>query len=395
MKTTPDNSPYKSLPRAGRRQRLLEIALVFLRLGLTAFGGPAAHIAMMEEEVIHKRRWITREEFLDLLGATNLIPGPNSTELAIHLGFTRGGVLGLITAGVCFILPAMATVLIFAVLYARHGQVTEVAGVMAGIKPVVLAVVLQALLRLGKSVIKGWLPAALVAASLGLYFLGVAEIPILFGAGLLMLLIKNWQRLKNRLFAVPLPLFLASAAPAVASPPAALGAGGVFLIFLKIGSVLYGSGYVLLAFLERELVTLRSLLTHQQLLDAVAVGQFTPGPVFTTATFVGYQIGGLGGALSATAGIFLPSFLLVFLLNPFIPRMRKSPYLGAALDGVNAASLALMAAVSLKLGIGALVDLPSALLFAASLLVMMKWKINSFWLILAGGALGYLYTLIA
>lgn len=394
MNTTPDNSPYKALPRDERRRRLLEIALVFLRLGLTAFGGPAAHIAMMEEEVVHKRRWITREEFLDLLGATNLIPGPNSTELAIHLGFSRGGLWGLITAGVCFILPAMMTVLVFALLYARHGQVSEVAGVMAGIKPVVLAVVLQALLRLGKSVIKGWLPGALVAGSLGLYFLGLAEIPILFAAGLIMLLTQNWQRLKNRLFALPLPLFLASSAPAGLAPPAALGAGGIFLVFLKIGSVLYGSGYVLLAFLERELVSLRGLLTQQQLLDAVAVGQFTPGPVFTTATFVGYQIGGLGGALTATAGIFLPSFLLVFLLNPFIPKMRASPYLGAALDGVNAASLALMAAVSLKLGIGALVDLPAILLFLAALFVMLKWKVNSFWLILAGGALGYLYTLI-
>ena len=394
MKTTPDNRPYRALPKPRRRQRLLEIALVFLRLGLTAFGGPAAHIAMMEEEVVHKRRWISREDFLDLLGATNLIPGPNSTELAIHLGFARGGVLGLITAGVCFILPAMATVLVFAVLYARHGQVTEVAGVMAGIKPVVLAVVLQALLRLGKSVIKGWLPGALVAASLALYFLGLAEIPILFAAGLVMLPARNWQRLKNRLFALPLPLFLAGAASAVQAPPAALGTGGIFLVFLKIGSVLYGSGYVLLAFLERELVALRGLLTQQQLLDAVAVGQFTPGPVFTTATFVGYQLGGLGGALSATAGIFLPSFLLVFLLNPFIPKMRASPLLGAALDGVNAASLALMAAVSLKLGTGALVDLPSVLLFLVSLGVMLKWKVNSFWLILAGGALGYMYTLL-
>lgn len=383
---------YNQLSKAEKASRLREIALVFLRLGLVAFGGPAAHIAMMEEEVIAKRKWITREEFLDLLGATNLIPGPNSTELAIHLGFQRGGLLGLLIAGICFIVPAMAAVLVFAALYARHGQVKEVAGVLYGIKPVIIAVIIQAMIRLFKSVVKGVLPLIVVGVSVALYFLGISEIPILLGAGVLMMLIKNQERIKNRLFSLPLlpPLILASVINDPLEKAQRLHTSGIFLSFLKIGSVLYGSGYVLLAFLESEFVGARGLLSHQQLLDAVAVGQFTPGPVFTTATFIGYLLGGFTGAFAATGGIFLPSFLLVFFLNPLIPRMRKSPWLGAALDGVNAASLALMAAVSFKLGISSLVDVPAILLFAAALLVMIKWKVNSFWLILAGGAIGFI-----
>ena len=386
-----NQAPYKTLPREDKRRRLAEIALVFLKLGLVAFGGPAAHIAMMDEELIQKRKWLSREMFLDFMGATNLIPGPNSTELAIHLGFHRGGPLGLLLAGVCFILPAFVSVLIFALLYVRHGQVREVEGLLYGIKPVVLAVIIQALIRLSKSVIKDVPGAVVVAGAIGLYALGLPEIPLLLLAGVTVMIVKNWPRVRGKLFSLPLPLLpLASAAQPALEQAGRMGAPGLFWTFLKIGSFLYGSGYVLLAFLEGEFVSKLGVLGMPQILDAVAVGQFTPGPVFTTATFIGYLLGGMGGAAAATAGIFLPSFVLVFALNPLIPRMRASKWLGALLDGVNAASLALMAAVSLKLGISSLLDAVTIVLFLAALAALLKFKINSFWLILAGGLIGFL-----
>ncbi len=386
-----NQAPYKTLPREDKRRRLLEIALVFLKLGLVAFGGPAAHIAMMDEELIQKRKWLSREMFLDFMGATNLIPGPNSTELAIHLGFHRGGPLGLLLAGVCFILPAFVSVLVFAVLYVRHGQVREVEGLLYGIKPVVLAVIIQALIRLSRSVIKDVPGAVVVAGAIGLYALGLPEIPLLLLAGVTAMLAKNWPRIREKLFSLPLPLLpLASAVQPALEQAGRMGAPGLFWTFLKIGSFLYGSGYVLLAFLEGEFVSKLGVLGMPQILDAVAVGQFTPGPVFTTATFIGYLLGGMGGAAAATAGIFLPSFVLVFALNPLIPRMRASKWLGALLDGVNAASLALMAAVSLKLGISSLLDAVTIVLFLAALAALLKFKLNSFWLILAGGLIGFL-----
>ncbi len=387
-----DQADFRQLSKAEKRARLREIALVFLRLGTVAFGGPAAHIAMMDEEIVKKRGWLSREKFLDLLGATNLIPGPNSTEMAIHLGYTRGGLAGLFIAGAAFILPAMLIVLVFAVLYVRHGQVQEVEGVLYGVKPVILAVILQALLRLGKSVIKAPLPAVLVAAVMALYFLGVSEIPLLLGAGAAYMLIRNWRRLRDRMFSfIPLHAALAlTSLPEQTQAVGRLSASGIFFTFLKIGSVLYGSGYVLLAFLETEFVGRLGAITMRQLLDAVAVGQFTPGPVFTTATFIGYLLYGFPGALSATAGIFLPSFLLVFLLNPLIPKMRASVWFSAALDGVNAASLALMAAVSVKLAQASLPDVPAFVLALIALALMVKTKISSFWLIIAGGLAGFL-----
>ena len=386
-----NQAPYKTLPREDKRRRLAEIALVFLKLGLVAFGGPAAHIAMMDEELIQKRKWLSREMFLDFMGATNLIPGPNSTELAIHLGFHRGGPLGLLLAGVCFILPAFVSVLVFAVLYVRHGQVREVEGLLYGIKPVVLAVIIQALIRLSRSVIKDVPGAVVVAGAIGLYALGLPEIPLLLLAGVTVMIVKNWPRVREKLFSLPLPLLpLASAAQPALEQAGRMGAPGLFWTFLKIGSFLYGSGYVLLAFLEGEFVSKLGVLGMPQILDAVAVGQFTPGPVFTTATFIGYLLGGMGGAAAATAGIFLPSFVLVFALNPLIPRMRASKWLGALLDGVNAASLALMAAVSLKLGFSSLLDAVTIVLFLTALAALLKFKINSFWLILAGGLIGFL-----
>ena len=331
---------------------------------------------------------------MDFLGATNLIPGPNSTEMAIHLGFARGGLWGLILSGVCFILPAALSVLLFAVLYARHGQVRGIVGLMEGIKPVVMAVIIQALFRLGKSVITGTLAAAVAAGVIGLHLLGISEIPLLLMAAVAVMLIKNHGSISGRLAALPLGLQAPAMELAARAETASLGAPGLFFTFLKIGAFLYGSGYVLLAFLESEFVTRLGILTNQQLLDAVAVGQFTPGPVFTTATFIGYLLGGFGGAAAATAGIFLPSFILVFFLNPLIPRLRASKWFSAALDGVNAASLGLMALVSVKLGFSSLTNLFAILLFAGAFLALFRYKVNSFYLIVAGGVLGYLYQLV-
>lgn len=390
------NPDVKALPLPERHRRYREIATVFLRLGIVAFGGPAAHIAMMEEELVQKRKWVAREQFMDFLGATNLIPGPNSTEMALHLGFARGGLAGLVISGVCFILPAALSVLVLAVLYARHGQVRELTGVMDGIKPVVMAVILQALLRLGKTVIKGPLALGAAVLAVGLNLLGISEIPLLLLAGAIVMLVENRSHLSGRLAAVPLmsPLVPPAAGLSMGTSAASIGTAGLFFTFFKIGSFLYGSGYVLLAFLESEFVTRLGVLTNQQLLDAVAVGQFTPGPVFTTATFIGYLLGGYGGAAAATAGIFLPSFVLVFFLNPIIPRLRASKWFSAALDGVNAASLALMAVVSVKLGISSVTGWFTAALAALSLLALLRFRINSFYLILAGGLLGFLYQLV-
>lgn len=385
-------SAYASLGPGEKRARLLEISLSFLKLGLVAFGGPAAHIALMEEEMVSRRGWISRESFLDMLGATNLLPGPNSTEMALHLGLHRGGPLGLLLAGLCFLLPAVVLTLALAMLYQGQGQLAQVAGALQGIKPVVLAMILRALYRLGRTLLKGWLPAAVAVAALILYLLGLPEIPLLLLAGLFVMLIRNrallFEKLGHRGMAfLPLPAALAQAEPA-ARAAQALSLGGLFLSFLKIGSFLYGSGYVLLAFLESEFVTLRGLISHQQLLDAVVVGQLTPGPVFTAATFVGYLIAGIPGGLTATAGIFLPAFVLVYALNPLIPRMRASRWLGPVLDGVNAASLALMAAVLIRLVPDALTGWLPIAGCALAFLALARTRISPFWLIAAGGAVG-------
>lgn len=371
------NANYKDLNRSEKTNRQKEIFKIFLKLGTLAFGGPAAHIAMMDEEIVKKRNWISRDKFMDLIGATNLIPGPNSTELAIHLGYERGGILGLLLAGTAFILPAMAIVLLFAITYVRYGNIPQVGSILYGIKPVIIAIVLQALYRLGKSVIKNKLSLALGLFVVALSFLGMREIPLLFIAGFIMMGILNRDKIKNNLFGVSiLPLSL------------------VFLTFLKIGSVLYGSGYVLLAFLEAEFVEKLGLLSNQQLLDAVAVGQFTPGPVFTTATFIGYLLKGIPGAILATIGIFLPSFALVWALNPIIPKLRSSSWVSGMLDGINIASLGLMAVVSWKLGISSLMDGLTIAIFIVSLFALIKYKINSAWAIVAGGLVGWISSLI-
>ena len=377
------------------RTSLGELAWLFLRLGTTAFGGPAAHIALMEDEVVRRRQWMTRERFLDLLGATNLIPGPNSTEMAIHIGHARRGAGGLIVAGVCFIVPAALIVSAIAWVYVRYGTLPAVTGVLYGVKPVIIAVVVQALWGLGKSAAKDRWLAALGVAALAACLAGVHELVVLGVAGAMS---ATLSRIKARRAAGaasvviwPWPL-LAGSATTTAAGAAAFGLWPLFLIFLKIGSVLFGSGYVLLAFLRADLVDRLHWLDPSQLLDAVAVGQVTPGPVFTTATFIGYLLGGPAGAATATVGIFLPAFVFVAVSGPLIPRIRRSPTAGAVLDGVNIASLALMLAVAIQLGRSAIVDIPTTLLAAASAALLIRYRVSSAWLVLAGAIVGAVVT---
>ncbi len=381
-----------------RPSPLLEVLGLFLRLGLTAFGGPAAHIAIMHDEVVKRRKWLTDQQFLDLLGATNLIPGPNSTEMAIHIGYLRAGWPGLIAGGVGFVTPAALIVLGLAWGYARFGSLPQAGGLLYGVKPVVIAIILQALWSLGGKALKNptlWLAAL---GTLGLYFLGANEVALLFAGGLAVMLVANWRRLR---LAAPgvflLPGLLragAGLASAAATGAVPFSLGTLFLTFLKIGSILYGSGYVLLAFLRADLVVRFGWLTDAQLIDAIAIGQVTPGPLFTTATFIGYQLGGLAGALLATLGIFLPSFLFVAISNPFIPRLRSSPWFGALLDGVNAAALGLMAAVTWQIGVASLIDPLTIFLALAALVLLLRFKLNSTWLIAAGALVGLLVTAV-
>jgi len=365
----------------GDRRRLGELAGLFLRLGTTAFGGPAAHIAVMEREVVHRRRWISREKFLDLLGATNLIPGPNSTEMAIHIGYLRAGWPGLLVAGACFILPATLIVGALAAAYVRYGAMPQVQGLLWGAKPVVIAVVAQALWSLGRTALRsGWL-ILIAAASLAAALAGANELVILAAAGVAAAAAsagKAGRVSAGALFA---------AAPAAAAP---FTLTGLLLFFLKVGSVLFGSGYVLVAFLRADLVVRWHWLTESQLLDAVAAGQITPGPVFTTATFIGYVLGGWRGACLATAGIFLPAFVFVAASGLLLPRLRASRLAGAFLDGINAASLALMAAVTFWLARLALSDLWSIGIAVIAALLLFRWRASSAWILPAGALLGLL-----
>jgi chromate transporter len=367
---------------------LRELAWLFGRLGVTAFGGPAAHIAMMEDEVVRRHGWMTHEQFLDLLGATNLIPGPNSTEMAIHIGHARARWAGLVVAGVCFIMPAVLIVMAIAWAYVRFGALPEVAGVLYGVKPVIIAVVIQALWALGRTALKTWMLGAVAVASLAASLAGISELMVLVAAGVV---VAVWRSAVARRTGPAAswfawPLLGASATSATVST--AFGLGPLFLLFLKVGAVLFGSGYVLLAFLRSDLVGRLHWLTESQLLDAVAVGQVTPGPVFTTATFVGYVLGGPAGAAVATLGIFLPAFVFVAISGPLVPRIRRSKTAGAVLDGVNAASLALMAAVTIQLGRAAIVDLATALLSVGGAAVLIRYKPNSAWLVLGGALVG-------
>jgi chromate transporter len=377
--------------RGRQSTSLRELAQLFLRLGTIGFGGPAAHIALMEDEVVRRRRWLTRDEFLDYVGATNLIPGPNSTELAITIGHRRAGWPGLIVAGAAFILPAALIVGAIAWAYTRFGQLPAVVAVMAGVKPVVIAVIVQALWRLTRSAVKSRALAGLGVAAGVAAATGAHELLVLLGAGVAAIVTTLSSRRQLNAVGAPLSMIKPVGALGFATvAPAAASAWPLFAIFLKIGSVLFGSGYVLLAFLRADFVHRLGWLTEQQLLDAVAVGQVTPGPVFTTATFIGYVLAGVPGAVASTVGIFLPAFVFVALSGPLIPRIRESRIAGAALDGVNVASLALMATVTWQLGRAAIVDVPSAALAIVSAILLFTTRINIVWLILGGAIVGSL-----
>ena len=384
---------------AERRPVLRELALLFLRLGVTSFGGPAAHVAMMEDEVVRRRGWLARADFLDLVGATNLIPGPNSTELAIHIGRLRAGWAGLVVAGACFILPAAFIVAAFAWGYVRFGGVPAVVGVLAGVKPVVIAVVLQALWGLGGTALRTRWLAAVGAASLVATLVGIHELAVLALAACAGALSAGRgaggggatvaRAAAGAALLPPVAMVGAGAALAASATPAAL-----FLVFARIGAVLFGSGYVLLAFLRADLVERLGWLSERQLLDAVAIGQVTPGPLFTTATFVGWLVAGAGGAAAATLGIFLPAFVFVAASAPLLPRIRRSRVASAMLDAVNAASLALMAHVSWQLARAAVVDWLSLGIALASAWLLFARRVNSAWLVLGGGALAVAASLL-
>jgi chromate transporter len=372
-----------------------EVAQLALRLGFTAFGGPAAHIAMLRDEVVTRRKWLSDAHFLDLLGATNLIPGPNSTEMVIHIGQVRAGWRGMIAAGVCFIMPAALIVLACAWAYVQFGTRPAFAWLLYGIKPVIIAIVVQALWGLAKTAVKGPFLAAVGGTALFLYLIGFNELALLFGGGILVMLVRNLGRLSRGDAAATVLLPLGSISPLLVAQVVPVSLGQLFWSFLKIGAVLYGSGYVLLAFLRNEFVVRLGWLTDQQLLDAIAIGQFTPGPVFTTATFVGYVIAGLPGAALATLGIFLPSFIFVAAVNPLIPMLRRSPWMGGFLDGVNVAALGLMAAVLWELGRAAIIDWLTALLAIVSAVLLFRFKLNSAWLVLGGGLIALLIRWLA
>ena len=375
--------------RSDEKTALRSLAWLFLTLGTIAFGGPAAHIAMMEDEVVRRRKWMTREEFLDLLGATNLIPGPNSTEMAIHIGHRQAGWLGLVVAGVCFIAPATLIVTAFAWAYVRYRSLPEVAGILYGVKPVIIVIVLQALFLLGRTALKTKFLAAIAIAGAALTFAGVHELLILLAGGVSAMVKRLLFRRNHKSLALfTFATLFESSVPAMAS----FGLWPLFLFFLKVGAVLYGSGYVLLAFIRADLVERWHWLTESQLLDAIAVGQVTPGPVFTTATFIGYVLAGGPGAAVATAGIFLPAFIFVALSGPVVPLIRRSPTAGAFLDGVNACALSLMFVVTYLLARSALVDLKTILIAVVSAILLFRFRLNSAWLILGGALVGWVLS---
>jgi len=370
---------------------LTEIAKLFLKLGIIGFGGPAAHIALMQQEVVTKRQWMSAQHFLDLVGATSLIPGPNSTEMAMHIGRERAGGKGLVVAGVCFILPAVIITGVFAWLYQQYGQLPNVRPFIYGIKPAIIAVILSAVFPLAKQSLKTVRLAITGLAALVLSFININEVYIIFGAGLIMLLLATYKKqdTNNANGIVPFLLQINSATLL----PAAATNWKLFFVFLKIGAILYGSGYVLFAYIETELVA-KGILTPQQLTDAIAVGQFTPGPVFSSVTFIGYQINGIAGAVVSTIAIFIPSFLFVALLNPLVKKMRSSTAFAAFLNGVNVASVAVIIAICYVLAKDAITDWRAVMIGVISLLLLFIKKINSAYIILGAAVAGYLLHLV-
>ncbi len=374
---------------SSQSNHIKEVFLLFLKLGCIAFGGPAAHISMMEDEVVTKRKWMSRQHFLDMVGATNLVPGPNSTQMTMHCGHVRAGWLGLWVAGISFIAPAVVFTLILAIIYGEYGEIPAVAPFFFGIKPAVIGIILNATYKLGKKAFKGWqlIVLGILVALLSLY--GMDEFILILGSGILGMFWLNFNN-KSREKAMFGPLLLL-----VKPMGIAISNQSIFLAFLKIALVLFGSGYVLIAYIDAELVDKLGWLTKEQLLDAIAIGQFTPGPVLTTATFIGYQLNGISGALWASLGMFLPSFFLVGLLVKLIPLLRKSVWLSKFLDAVNAGAVGIMIAVSLKLVYELAFDWRAAVLMGLSILVTFKFtKISALWIILSGGLLGYILLMI-
>jgi chromate transporter len=368
---------------------LEDIAKLFLKLGVIGFGGPAAHIAMMQEEVVRKRKWFTEQHFLDLIGATNLIPGPNSTEMAIHIGREKGGWKGLIIAGLCFILPAVIITGIFAWLYKLYGQLPEVQPFVYGIKPAIIAIILGAVYPLAKKSLKSFQLAVIGVLVLICSLLSFNEIYLMFGAGIIALVFTSFRNHKNLNGFVPFPFLQITGTTVISATNVNL-----FWIFLKIGAILYGSGYVLFAFLDTELVS-TGILSRQQLIDAIAVGQFTPGPVFSSVTFIGYQINGLTGAIVSTIAIFLPSFVFVALLNPLVKKMRNSKLFSAFLDAVNVASVAIIVSVCFSMGKDTITDWRTIIIAVLSIILTFGYKkINSAFIVLGGSLLGFVLTLI-
>jgi len=388
------------------QNKLLNLSVLFLKLGFTAFGGPAAHIAMMQQEVVRRRNWLSEIEFLDLVSAANLIPGPNSTELAIHIGYRQAGLAGLAVAGLCFILPAALMVTAIAAVYVQLHQLPQLIAIMLGIKPVVLAIILHASIALAKSVLKTNLSRLACMCALIGCFCALGEITILLLTGLLLMFVQTDKHIRQTRVSALIIFILAVIAlllmandfgitlPWLVSQDTAAASynlPALFCYFAKVGAVLYGSGYVLLAFLQKDLVNSMHWITTGQLMDATAIGQVTPGPVFTTATFIGYLLGGTSGALAATTGIFLPAFGFVAITAPYLSRLRQSILLGNMLDGVNAASLALMIYVFIQLIPGALQNVITGLIFALSLVILQLKPINATWLIALGALTGYLF----
>ncbi len=395
------SSAASDMNDAALGRRLWQVCLLFLKVGVIGFGGPAVTIAMIEDEVVTRRGWLSREYLLDMIGATNLIPGPNATEIAIHVGYLRAGWPGLILAGLCFILPAALITSVFAWAYVRFGALPAAAPLLVGVKPAVMAVIVAALWRLGRTAVKGWKLGVLGAAVAVASLLGANEILALLVGGVLGMAWLQTDRNRNGrsmtgpsavgllgpgVFALTRGLAAAEVAPTLLS----LG-----LFFLKIGAVMYGSGYVLVAFLQGGLVEQLGWLTQQQLIDAIAAGQFTPGPLLSTATFIGYLLHGLPGAALATASVFLPSFIFVAVLSPVVPRIRRSPWSASFLDAVNVCSLGLMAAVLIKLGVATFHSWPAVLIAIVAGAIGLRWKVNSAWLVLGGALAGWLFSLVS
>tara|TARA_R110002072_G_scaffold26978_1_gene88511 strand:+ start:5317 stop:6450 length:1134 start_codon:yes stop_codon:yes gene_type:complete len=369
---------------------LPEVVKVFFRLGLIGFGGPAAHIAMMEEEVVSKRKWMSRQHFLDLMGATNLIPGPNSTEMTMHCGHERAGKIGLFAAGLAFIFPAVVLTLALAWFYGEYGEVPEIAPFFNGIQPAVIAIIFGAIFKLGKKAFKNYQLGIIGGLMVVAVFLGMSEPVAVVSSGIIAML---WFGFLNRNLNTKAisPLFLLFSVPLIKK----ISLSHIFLLFLKVGCILFGSGYVLIAYLDGELVDKLQWLSESQLLDAIAMGQFTPGPVLTAATFVGYQLQGFSGALAATAGIFLPSFIFVLILNPIIPKLSKSKIARSFLDGVNVGAVSIMLAVSYRLVLHSIVDWKSILILLFGIFFTFgPKKLSSLFIVFGGMVLGYLLSLV-